>query len=77
MKQKYFKCKLSECDCEVEEPDFLCEKCSVEIRADQCAETGKHEVVTKGHHLKVCANVKNCGLDLEHKEIIDSIKKKK
>ena len=74
MKQKYLMCKLSECDYEVEEPECLCEKCTAEIHADQCAGTGKHKL--KANDFEVCTNVKKRSFYLEHKEIVDSIKKK-
>ena len=60
MPRKYFKCNNTDCDCEVEEPDCVCFKCTAEMKVEIC--TQKTRMVATGKHLKSCYEATKIGL---------------
>ena len=74
MSRKYFKCDNKDCECEVEEPDCVCLKCTAEMKVVTCFENDRTRMVGVGNHLTSCYTVQKAGLSLNTKKFIDKVK---
>ena len=74
MKRAYFKCDNTDCECAVEEPDCLCQKCSFQLKSEACEVSGKVRVQACGGHLSSCHKAKKNGLKSVVQEAIKRIK---
>ena len=75
MPRKYFKCDNTDCDCEVEEPDCVCFKCTAEMKVETCTYTQKTRMAATGKHLKSCYEATKTGFSLGTKKVIDKVKR--
>jgi len=76
MRRIYFNCDNKECDCEVEDPDCLCVRCSAECKSFHCDITTKTRVQIVGTHLKSCSEVSKSGIKLKTKKVVLALAKK-
>ena len=74
MPRKYFKCYNTDCDCEVEEPDCVCFKCTAEMKVETCTYIQKTRMAATGKHLKLCYEATKIGLSMDTKKVIDKVK---
>jgi len=75
MPRKYFKCDNTDCDCEVEQPDCVCFKCTAEMKVETCTCMQKTRMAATGKHLKSCYEATKTGFSLGTKKVIDKVKR--
>ena len=70
----YFKCDNTDYDCEAEEPDLVCFKCTAEMKVETCTYTQKTPMDATGKHLKSYYKATKTGFSLGTKKLIDKVK---